>query len=266
VNYRAALILSAIGLFCLGCNKSNHLEIGKPATINEPSGMWINQKPSIKAKGIISVPDGETISVIQSGPPEKLYGIQSNWYKVQWRNHVGWMWGGLAKTSLESTEKPKPPLRLQKKILTSVTAKEVNSKFGQEYFSPLVPEDCFISGYYGYFVDQGGKEVLHGSFNLVRSSSIITCTGGTVSESVSGTYENGKPYGYFEFGSRGYEGPDSHLTLFMNRKGNCNGVRYSFGSRFENIDYVAEGLNDCAQHNIAALAEKNGKKTKPRMY
>jgi hypothetical protein len=262
VNFQGPWILCIIGLSYLGCKKSNYLEIGKTAMIHEPSGMWINQKPSTKAKGIISVPDGETIAVIQPGPPEKLYGIQSNWYKVQWRNHVGWMWGGLAKTSVDNA-RPTSNLRIQKGTLTNVTPKEFNAKFGTEYFS--TPEACRISGHYEYFVDESGKEILHGPFTAISEGpSPDPCFS---RESAKGTFENGKPYGYFEISSRGYEGGDSSLTLFMNRAGNCNKIRFSEeSSRGGATTYGADGLTDCTPKSIAAMAYKHGKNTPPKIY
>ena len=93
--------LTVFVFLVLGCGKSVELQAGRPAIVEEDTGLWINKNPSIKGGLIINVPMNGIVDVLEVGRPESLYGVASYWYLVQHGRTKGWMWGGLARTISE---------------------------------------------------------------------------------------------------------------------------------------------------------------------
>lgn len=63
--------------------------------ITSRNGLFMRSKPSTKGEKVITIPSQTKIEIIdENGPSETLYGITSNWYKVEYKNQTGWVFGG----------------------------------------------------------------------------------------------------------------------------------------------------------------------------
>lgn len=91
------LLITLLFPIATSCGKRNYLTVGRQALIQSTNGMIIRSQPNATSKSIGVVPNNGIVSVLSEGPDAKLFEISSRWYKVQFGNINGWMWGGFSK-------------------------------------------------------------------------------------------------------------------------------------------------------------------------
>lgn len=105
-------------LAVIGCSKFNYLEVGKTAIVTDNQGIYLRATPSTQGRKILLIPIGQNVKILAEGLPEKLYDIESKWYRVSYGKHEGWMWGGLAKKKerAQNQEPSTEDQRIHKKL------------------------------------------------------------------------------------------------------------------------------------------------------
>jgi hypothetical protein len=63
--------------------------------INSGNGLNLREEPSANSNIILTIPNATQIKIIsKDGASETVDGVTKNWYKIEYKNKVGWAWGG----------------------------------------------------------------------------------------------------------------------------------------------------------------------------
>ncbi len=68
---------------------------GQTARIAAAKGLNLRDQPSSTGAVLLTVPYNETVGIIdKTGNSETISGRTANWYKVDYKGTVGWLWSG----------------------------------------------------------------------------------------------------------------------------------------------------------------------------
>ena len=71
---------------------------GQTARITATKGLNLRDQPGSAGAVLLTVPYNETVGIIdKSGHTETISGRTENWYKVDYKGAIGWLWGGYLK-------------------------------------------------------------------------------------------------------------------------------------------------------------------------
>ena len=112
IGMKKATIVLFIGL-CLvmySCKKS------KTGIVTEPQGIYFREQPSTTSKQIGFISYQTKLEVLDDkGKEETLHKIKANWFKVKYKDRIGWVFGGF----VEKQYKEKSPVEEQPIIVGS---------------------------------------------------------------------------------------------------------------------------------------------------
>ena len=113
---------------------------GESATITAASGLSMREKPARNAKLIVKLQQGTKVEVIdRNGPAEQIEGRRSNWCKITFRGHTGWVFGGFIQES-PSRQEPSQPETTGKSV--AKTASEDNDAVSPPVDADFVDNDA----------------------------------------------------------------------------------------------------------------------------
>ena len=68
------------------------------AYVTSESGLVLRSNATTKSKKITIIPYNSRVEIINdNGPKETIYGISSRWYKINFKDKTGWVFGGFLK-------------------------------------------------------------------------------------------------------------------------------------------------------------------------
>jgi hypothetical protein len=72
---------------------------GETARIISKRGLNLRDLPNSNGLTLLSLPYNETVGIIdKNGNSETISGQTANWYKVDYKGKIGWLWSGYLKS------------------------------------------------------------------------------------------------------------------------------------------------------------------------
>jgi hypothetical protein len=113
----------------------------------------LRENPTKNSEKILSIPFSSQVSILdRNGPEEKIGNIKSKWFKIEFKDQVGWGFAGYLKTK-EDFSKLLKKCKMLSGIYETVSESEWN------YSLKLEPNCSYQFDYDAHYWDKKGKEI-----------------------------------------------------------------------------------------------------------
>lgn len=178
----------------------------------------IRSEPNTAAEVVHLLGEGQKVLFLheKSSQKEKIsirgQEIEEYWFKVSpkaQKEIVGWVFGGALRKV--STSRSLETLKVEQKEVKGLLAAEIGNLFKLDGIRAINEP---YSGFYSFYKDENGREVLQGKFQLIGKEHEKQNSEGYSMVSYRGSFVKGKKEGDFGEKARFYEGDRETILVF----------------------------------------------------